>query len=81
MKKQNKKKAVLDTVMAKTANLAELIEYADDSVVSKTIVDKPVGTITIFAFDAGQGLSKHQAPYDAVVQVIEGKAVLVFCHS
>ena len=43
---------------------------------SKTIIDKSVGTITLFAFDKGQGLSEHQAPYDAVVQVIDGRGLL-----
>jgi quercetin dioxygenase-like cupin family protein len=49
------------------------IEYSPDSVVSKTLKQNPAGTITLFAFDAGQGLSEHSAPFDAVVQVIEGK--------
>jgi quercetin dioxygenase-like cupin family protein len=44
--------------------------------VSKTILDKPVGTITLFAFDRGQRLSEHTAPYDAVVQVIDGRGTL-----
>ncbi|MGA2092470.1 MAG: cupin domain-containing protein [Sedimentisphaerales bacterium] len=60
--------------MAKPATLEALIDYADDSIVSKTIIDKPVGTITLFAFDKGQKLSEHTAPYDAVVQIIDGSA-------
>jgi len=68
---------VLQTCVAKSAGLAELVDYATDSIVSKTIIDKSVGTITLFAFDAGQGLSEHQAPYDALVQIVEGSAVLV----
>jgi quercetin dioxygenase-like cupin family protein len=68
--------AVLETCLAKPAILAQLIDYAGDSVVSKTIIDKPVGTLTLFAFDAGQGLSEHTAPYDAVVQVLDGRALL-----
>jgi quercetin dioxygenase-like cupin family protein len=52
--------------------LADLVDYAADSVVSKTILDKPVGTLTLFAFDRGQKLSEHTAPYDAVVQVLDG---------
>ena len=61
-----------------TANkqLTLSIEYATDSIVSKTILDKPAGTITLFAFDKGQGLSEHTAPYDAVVQVLEGNAII-----
>ncbi|MBN1788646.1 MAG: cupin domain-containing protein [Sedimentisphaerales bacterium] len=67
---------VIESCLAKSVNLAGLIEYAGDSVVSKTIIDKPVGTITLFAFDVGQGLSEHQAPYDAFVQIVEGAGVL-----
>jgi len=68
-----KKKA---SVLAASQSLDGLIEYAEDSIVSKTILDKPVGTITLFAFDAGQQLSEHTAPYDAVVQVIDGRGRL-----
>lgn len=50
------------------------IEYQENSVVSKTIINLPGGTVTLFAFDQGQGLSEHTAPYDAVVHVLEGKA-------
>lgn len=67
---------VLQSCIANAVNLASLVEYAKDSVVSKTIIDKSVGTVTLFAFDAGQGLSEHQAPYDALVQIVDGSAVL-----
>ncbi len=53
-----------------------LLEYSTDSIVSKIILDKPAGTITLFAFDKGQKLSEHTAPYDAVVQILDGKALL-----
>jgi quercetin dioxygenase-like cupin family protein len=76
MNEQKQKAAVLSACMAKSASLTELIDYADDSIVSKTIIDKPVGTITLFAFDRGQKLSEHTAPYDAVVQVLDGRAQL-----
>lgn len=72
MNEKNTKNKVLQSCLAKSQNVASLVEYADDSVVSKTILNKPVGTITLFAFDKGQGLSEHQAPFDAVVQVIDG---------
>jgi quercetin dioxygenase-like cupin family protein len=62
--------------MGKGQRLSDLVEYSEDSIVSKTILDKPVGTITLFAFDKGQKLSEHTAPYDAVVQVLDGKARL-----
>jgi quercetin dioxygenase-like cupin family protein len=70
------KASVLKACLGKSQKLAELIEYSDDAVVSKTILDKPVGTITLFAFDQGQKLSEHTAPYDAVVQVLDGRAQL-----
>jgi quercetin dioxygenase-like cupin family protein len=76
MNEQKRNPAVLETCLAKPAVLAQLVDYADDSIVSKTIIDKPVGTLTLFAFDEGQGLSEHTAPYDAVVQVLDGGALL-----
>ena len=54
--------------------LIDLIDYQEASVVSRTIIDKKAGTVTLFAFDEGQGLSEHTAPYDALVQVLEGEA-------
>ncbi|MGZ4914189.1 MAG: cupin domain-containing protein [Halobacteriota archaeon] len=54
----------------------ELIDYATDSVVSKTLIDTAAGTITLFAFDKTQGLSEHTAPFDAVVQVVDGEAAV-----
>ena len=76
MNEKKRNSSVLETCLAKPVVLAQLIDYADDSVVSKTIIDKPVGTITLFAFDERQGLSEHTAPYDAVVQVLDGRALL-----
>lgn len=54
--------------------LVEHVAYAEGAVVSKTLVDKKAGTLTLFAFDQGQGLSEHTAPFDAVVQVLDGEA-------
>ncbi len=59
---------------AKAIGLADYIKYSKNSVVSKALVDRKAGTITLFAFDAGQGLSEHTAPFDAVVQVLDGEA-------
>jgi quercetin dioxygenase-like cupin family protein len=59
---------------AEAARLTELIEYQEASVVSRTLIDKKAGTVTLFAFDEGQGLSEHTAPYDAMVQIIDGEA-------
>ena len=72
-KEQNK---VLQSCLAQLQELKNLIDYSDDSIVSKTIIDKPTGTITLFAFDKGQGLSEHTSPYDAFVEVIDGSAKL-----
>jgi len=52
----------------------DLLQYQEGAVVSRTLIDKKVGTVTIFAFDEGQGLSEHTAPYDAMVMVTDGKA-------
>ncbi len=53
--------------------LAALIDYQDGSIVSRMLVKKDAGTVTLFAFDKGQGLSEHKAPFDALVYVIEGE--------
>jgi quercetin dioxygenase-like cupin family protein len=58
----------------KPFDLADFINYADGSVVSKTIIKKDTGNITLFAFDSGQGLSEHTAPFDAIVYILDGKA-------
>jgi quercetin dioxygenase-like cupin family protein len=55
-------------------NLASLVEYQAGSVVSRTLVKKQAGTVTLFAFDRGEGLSEHTAPYDALVHILEGEA-------
>jgi quercetin dioxygenase-like cupin family protein len=57
----------------KVYELRGLVEYQEGSVVSRTIVDKEVGTVTLFAFDEGEGLSEHTAPYDALVVDLEGE--------
>jgi quercetin dioxygenase-like cupin family protein len=62
--------------VGKAVKTAAMVDYSRGAVVSKTLVDKKVGTLTLFAFDAGQGLSEHQAPYDAIVQIIDGTAKL-----
>lgn len=57
--------------------LLDLIDYQDDSVVSRTLIDKESGTVTLFAFDEGQGLSEHKAPFDALVLILDGEAEIV----
>ena len=65
-----------ETVKGEPFNLAENVAYATGAVVSKTLLKKASGTVTLFSFDAGQGLSEHMAPFDAMVYVLEGKAVI-----
>lgn len=69
----NKKQAVNESLLAKANNLEGLIDYQKDAIVSKTIIAKKTGTVTLFAFDAGQGLSEHTAPYDAMVHIVDGE--------
>jgi len=61
---------------AEALRLAELLAYVSGSVVSRTLIKRPVGTVTLFSFDKGQGLSEHTAPFDALVQVLAGRAEL-----
>jgi len=58
-------------------NLASLIEYQENAVVSSELLRKPTGTLTLFAFDKGQGLSEHSAPFDALVQILEGEMEII----
>ncbi len=60
--------------LAQVLNLKDAIEYSKDAIVSKTILDKKTGTLTLFAFAAGQALSEHTAPFDALIQVLDGQA-------
>jgi quercetin dioxygenase-like cupin family protein len=60
--------------MNEVMKLKELVIYQDQAIVSKTIIEKETGTVTLFAFDEGQALSEHTAPFDAMVQVIDGRA-------
>ncbi len=59
---------------AEVFRLADLVNYQEGSVVSRTIVKRATGTVTVFAFDEGQGLSEHTAAFDAVAHVLEGEA-------
>lgn len=66
---ENKKTGDLTAMVA---NMADLVGYQDGSIVSRTIIDKPTGTVTLFAFAEGQGLSEHTAPFNAMVYVLDG---------
>ena len=60
--------------MTHTFYLKDMASYQEHSVVSREIIRKPAGTVTVFAFDQGEGLSEHTAPFDAVVHLLEGEA-------
>ena len=62
---------------AQAAKLFDLVDYQDGSVVSREIIKKETGTVTLFAFDEGQGLSEHTAPFDALVYLLDGEAEIV----
>jgi quercetin dioxygenase-like cupin family protein len=63
--------------MQKVSNVKDMVTYQDGSIVSKEIIKKPTGTVTIFAFDLDQGLSEHTAPFDAMVYVLDGEAEII----
>ena len=63
-----------EDLTGKVAKMSELVEYHLGSIVSRTIIDKAEGTITLFAFEKGQGLSEHTAPFDAMVYILDGAA-------
>ncbi len=58
---------------SKAFDLGKLVAYSKNGIVSRTILENRSGTLTVFAFDAGQKLSEHSAPFDAVVQVLDGE--------
>jgi quercetin dioxygenase-like cupin family protein len=64
----------MEEIMNEIMKLKELVSYQNHAIVSKTIVEKETGTVTLFAFDKDQALSEHTAPFDALVQGIEGRA-------
>lgn len=69
MNNQNLKKQIL--------NLESLLDYQEGSIVSRAIINKEAGTITLFSFDKGESLSEHTAPYDALVYVFDGEAEII----
>jgi len=67
----------MENIKGKPLNLKNEIAYADGAVISKTLLKKETGNITLFSFDKGQGLSEHTSPFDAVVQVVEGEGAFI----
>ena len=66
----------MDDLSAQVMRLADMVGYQDGSVVSRTLMNQPAGTITLFAFDKGQELSEHTTPYAAMVNVLDGEATI-----
>ena len=66
-----------ESLLARTLDIARLVEVQPGSVVSRAVIQKKTGTVTLFAFDEGQGLSEHTAPFDALVYILEGRAEVV----
>jgi quercetin dioxygenase-like cupin family protein len=62
---------------AEVVRLLDLVNYQEGAVVSRALASRPTGTVTLFAFDQGQGLSEHTAPFDALAHVLEGEAEIV----
>jgi quercetin dioxygenase-like cupin family protein len=64
----------INNLSGQTMETSSMIDYQEGSVVSRALIDKPSGTVTLFAFDKDQGLSEHTAPFDALVYVLDGEA-------
>jgi len=73
MATEDQEKSMKD-IRGKAITVVGLADYQRDAIVSRTIIDKKIGTVTIFAFGEGQGLSEHTAPFDALVQIVDGEA-------
>lgn len=68
------KKSNIENLMARPIDLAGLAEYQGGAVVSREVIRKKAGTVTVFSFDEGEGLSEHTAPFDAMVYILDGEA-------
>ncbi len=74
MSNEEQKKNHKNLATAQIMKIISLAEYQENSIVSRALIDKKTGTVTFFAFDQGQGLSEHVAPFDAVISILEGEA-------
>jgi quercetin dioxygenase-like cupin family protein len=72
--KNDKEQKNIGKDLSEAVRLVNLVEYKEDSVVSRMLLNKKSGTVTLFAFDDGQGLSEHTAPFDALVHILDGEA-------
>ena len=66
-----------ENLTARTITVTDLVDYQAGSVVSKQLIKKDIGNVTLFAFDEGEGLSEHTAPFDALVQILDGEAEIL----
>ena len=66
-----------ERILSQVTRLSDLVIYQEGSIVSRTIINKKTGTVTLFAFDMGQGLSEHITPFDALVYLINGEAEII----
>jgi quercetin dioxygenase-like cupin family protein len=73
----SKENQIDSKLVAAPFRYADLIAYQEGAVVSRTIIDKKAGTVTVFSFDKGQKLSTHSAPYDALVEIVDGKGLVI----
>ena len=79
--KMSNQKSIAGNLLGEALNVAELVDYQDGSVVSRGVLKKETGTVTLFAFDKGQGLSEHTAPFDALVFIVDGEADVTIADS
>ncbi|MHA1932401.1 MAG: cupin domain-containing protein [Promethearchaeota archaeon] len=63
--------------LTKALDLENMLDYQEGSIVSRTLINKDVGTVTLFSFDQGEGLSEHTTPFDAIVYVFDGEAEII----
>jgi quercetin dioxygenase-like cupin family protein len=63
-----------ESLAGRVMTMTELVAYQEGAVISRTLVDKKIGTVTVFAFGEGEGLSEHTVPYDAFIQILDGEA-------
>lgn len=66
-----------NNIFSQANRLTDLIDYQKESIVSRTLIDKETGTVTLFAFDESQGLSEHTAPFDALVYNLDGEVEII----
>jgi len=71
---QDDKGKAAEQLRARVVRMADLVDYQEGSVVSREVISRKTGTVTVFAFDEGQGLSEHTAPFDALVYILDGEA-------